>query len=112
MPTFLLYLFAYLSTNFLSQTAKNCAINVIKAHTCLYANPIALLKKRKITARTTLPTIADNASGTFPASLLRVSTSLFNDFLKASLSFVRKTEPPTPPLKILVIASTIAEIDI
>ena len=52
-------------------------------------------QKRLTMAPTTLLTIADNASAAFPASLLSAFTSLFNQLLKAPLSF--GGEPPPPP---------------
>ena len=58
-------------------------------------------------APTTLPTIAGNASAAFLASLLNASGNLSNHFFKASLSF--DGEPPVPPPKIPVMASTIVE---
>ena len=68
---------------------------------------MAFPRKLKI-APTILPTIAGNASAAFRASLLKVSTSLSNYFLKAPLSFDgRPPVPPVPP-KITVMARTIA----
>ena len=68
-------------------------------------------RKLKI-APTTLPTIAGNASTTFPASLLSASANLSNHFFKAPSSFGREPPVPPPPPKTPVIARTIVEIDI
>ena len=57
------------------------ATKTIKAHVCSATNPTALPKKLK-KAPTTLSTIADNASTTFPASLLSASSNLSNYFVK------------------------------
>ena len=61
-------------------------------------------------ASTTLPTIAGNASTTFPASLLSASAKLSQHFFKTSSSFDRERPPrPLPPPKTPVMASTIVE---
>ena len=76
----------------------------IKAHVCSPKNPTAFPRKLKM-APTTLPTIAGNASATFPASLLSASANLANH----PSSF--HGEPPAPPFppKAPVIARTIVE---
>ena len=53
----------------------------IKAHVCTATNPMPFPRKLKI-VRTTLPTIAGNASTAFTASLLSASPSLSKHFFK------------------------------
>ena len=65
----------------ITHTPMSPATETIKAHVCSATNPTAFPRKLKI-APTTLPTIADNASTAFPASLLSASASLSNHFLK------------------------------
>ena len=55
---------------------------------------MALPKKLKM-APTTLPTIAENASTAFPASLLSESASLSNHFFKIHSSFGGEPSAPT-----------------
>ena len=93
-------------------TPISSATQTIRARGCSEANPIVLPRNLKI-APTTLPTIADNASTALPASLLRVSTTLFNHFSKAPLSFggdnAETARYPPPPPRTPVIASTIVD---
>ena len=94
----------------ISYTPINPATETIKAHGCSATNPTALLRKLKI-APTTLPTTADNASTASLARLLSASANLSNHFFKISLSFgAEASEPPSPPPKAAVIASTIVKI--
>ena len=72
-------------------------------------NPTAFLRKLKI-APTTVPTIAGNASTTFPASLLSASASLSNYFFNVPSSF--GGEPPVPLPTAPVMARAIIVIDI
>ena len=78
------------------------ATKTIKAHVCS--------GKLKIVP-TTLPTIADNASTAFPASLLSAFANLSNHFFRIPSSFGGETPvPPAPPQKTPVITRTIVEI--
>ena len=59
---------------------------------------------------TTLPTMANNASTIFPASLLSASASLPNHFFKTPSSFDGQPSAPPSLPKTPVIASTIVEL--
>ena len=87
------------------------ARKTIKAHVYSATNPLVLLRKLKI-APTTLPTIVGNASTAFPASLLSESASLYNHFLKATLSFGGGLPPPPLPPKSPMTESTIVVIPV
>ena len=76
----------------INHTAMSPGTKTIKAHVFSATNPTTFPKKLKI-APTILPTMAGNASTTFPASVLSASASLPNHFFKPLLSF--GGEPPT-----------------
>ena len=93
----------------INHTPIRPTIKTIKAHVCSATNPTALPRKLEI-APTTLPTIADNASTAFAASLLSAFASLSNHFFKIPSSFHREPPVPPSPPKTPVIARKVVEI--
>ena len=85
------------------------ATKTIKAHVCSATNPTTLPKNLRM-APTTLPTVAGNASETFPVSLLSASASLSNYFFKVPLSFDGGPPALPRPPKTPVMARTTIEI--